>query len=61
MVQYRLEDFLNQELPDRILIDMAFRLHANDNNQFSIRSPGRRPSGPSSVRAAERSFPTLPL
>jgi len=40
MAWYRVDDILNKELPDAILIDMAFRLYANDNFQLGIRLPG---------------------
>jgi hypothetical protein len=61
MAWYSLGDILHQELPDIILIDLAFHLHANDNWPFSIRLSRGRHSEPSSEMAAEHSVPNRPL
>lgn len=40
MAQYRLENILTQEIPDGLLMDIAYHWQANDNRLLDTRSVG---------------------
>ena len=42
MAQYRLESILTQEIPDGLLMDIAYHWQANDNRLIDPRSGGSR-------------------
>jgi hypothetical protein len=42
MAQYRLENILTQEIPDGLLMDIAYHWQANDNRLLDPRSFGSR-------------------
>jgi hypothetical protein len=42
MAQYRLENILTQEIPDGLLMDIAYHWQANDNDWSDPRSAGIR-------------------
>jgi hypothetical protein len=42
MAQYRLENILTQEIPDGLLMDIAYHWQANDNDWLDPRSAGVR-------------------
>jgi hypothetical protein len=42
MAQYRLESILTQEIPDGLLMDIAYHWQANDNRLIDPRSTGSR-------------------
>jgi hypothetical protein len=65
MAWYSVADILSKDLPDTILIDLAFHLQANDNWQPCIQVSRSLPSDPLSEmtadgKMAERGRPTWP-
>ena len=48
MAQYRLENILTQEIPDGLLMDIAYHWQANDNRLLDTRSVGGLPRDHSS-------------